>query len=101
MKANRLKNSISFMFLALFLATKLIGLHVLTHDDDTDYVDHCAICHNIATDNHTLALLNDPGESLSQNVDFVVHHKVEAGYDFQISCNTDPSLLFSRPPPSA
>ena len=37
MKANRLKNSISFIFLALFLATKLIGLHVLTHDDDTDY----------------------------------------------------------------
>ena len=101
MKANRLKNSISFIFLALFLATKLIGLHVLTHEDDKDYLGHCAICHNIVTDTHTPAVLHEPAELLSTNVEFALQDEIEAGYDFQISCSTCPSLLFSRPPPSA
>ena len=100
MKSNRLKNSISFIFLALFLATKLIGLHVLTHDDDTDYVDHCAICHNIAADSHMPALLDDPGEPLSPAIEFVPQNEVATGYDFQVSTTICPSLLFSRPPPS-
>ena len=100
MKSNRLKNSISFIFLALFLATKLIGLHVLTHDDDSDYVDHCAICHNIAVDIHTPAVLDDTGELLSPTIEFVPQNEVVTGYDFQVSASTWPSLHFSRPPPS-
>ncbi|ASV30748.1 hypothetical protein [Maribacter cobaltidurans] len=99
MKSNRLKNSISFIFLALFMATKLIGLHVLTHDDP-DCLDSCAICHNIAADSHTPAVLEDSGEPLSPAIEFVPQNEVAIGYDFQVSTTTCPSLLFSRPPPS-
>ena len=100
MKSNRLKNSISFIFLALFLATKLIGLHVLTHQDDKDYVHHCAICHNIAADCHTPAVLDDSGEPFSPTIEFVLQNQITTGYDFEVSTNTCPSLLFSRPPPT-
>ena len=100
MKENRLKSSISFLFLAFFLATKLLGLHALTHNDDKDYQDHCEICHNIAADSHNPAVVLDYQEVIPQEVEFVLQKEIGTDYDFQVSYNSVPSLLFSRPPPS-
>src|SRR5690554_3894314 len=101
MKAIFTKNGISFFFVALFLATKLLGLHGIAHGDDQRHLDHCAICHNIAADSHAPALLHEATDPLPPRLDFFLQNTVEAGYDYRISCTPCPSLLFSRPPPSA
>lgn len=100
MKQNRYRNNISYILLALFLATKLVGLHVITHSHDKDYLDHCAICHNIASDSHAPVVFVGTDEFILHEVEFVPQKEVSNAYDFQISSNPIPSLLFSRPPPS-
>lgn len=101
MKQNRLLNSVTYAFLVLFLATKLVGLHALTHHDDKeDYMDHCAICHNIASDTHAPGILNDSLEPLAKNIEFVLQKEIGSEYNFQVSSSIATSLLFSRPPPA-
>ncbi|MBW8199672.1 hypothetical protein [Flagellimonas abyssi] len=101
MKNSRFLNSITFAFLALFLATKLVGLHVLTHHDDTEgYLDHCAICHNIASDTHTPGILTDSHEPISEQIEIAVQQNIDSKYDFQVSGTLTTSQLFSRPPPT-
>lgn len=99
MLSNRLKNSISFLILALFLATKLIGLHMLTHDDSGNE-DRCVVCYNIAAESHTPAVPDDPEKLLFTTIEIVSQNEVVTGYDFQVSTNTCPRFFFSRPPPS-
>lgn len=101
MKQNRLFNSLTYALLALFLATKLVGLHVLSHHDDSEgYMDHCAICHNIASDTHTPGILSDTNESISEPIEIAVHEEIDSDYFFQVSGTLATSQLFSRPPPA-
>ena len=100
MKQNRYRNNISYILLALFLATKLVGLHVITHSHDKDYLDHCAICHNIASDTHAPGILTDSTEPISEQIEIAVQKKVDSKYDFQVSGTLATSQLFSRPPPT-
>jgi hypothetical protein len=101
MKQSRLLNSFSYALLALFLATKLVGLHVISHHDDSDgYMDHCAICHNIASDTHALGILNDATASISEEIDIAVQQEIDSEYNFQVTGTLATSQLFSRPPPS-
>lgn len=101
MKKNRLIHSIAYFFLALFLTTELAGLHVLSHDDDKDYPDHCAICHNIAADHQVPAVLSDSHEPLTKIVEFVLQKEIGVDYDAHIPSVTSLNLPFSRPPPTA
>lgn len=101
MKANRLKNRISYFLLALMLASKLVGLHVLAHEDDPNCKDHCAICHNIASDSHHVATLNGTSDEVPKPSALPVYLGVIQGCDHQITLSVSPSLLFSRPPPIA
>ncbi|MBR9853203.1 MAG: hypothetical protein GYB37_01305 [Algicola sp.] len=100
MKKNRLSNGIAYGLFVLFLATKLIGLHALTHHHDTgDYLDHCEICLNIAHDSQTPGIVNDTIEPTIENP-VVFYPKVASTYYFQASGTLTKSHLFSRPPPS-
>ena len=100
MKNSRLINSITYALLALFLATKLMGVHVLSHDDhQEDYLDHCAVCHNIASDIHVPIVLDNVIEPVSEHVEFVAKNDIASVYHFQVSGTLGTSFLFSRPPP--
>ncbi len=99
MKQSRHIRSISFLFLAIFLATKLIGLHALTHTDDKGYLDHCEICHNIASNSHAPGIINDSMEPLIENNTVVLQKEFGIAYNFQVSGTLSTSHLFSRPPP--
>lgn len=101
MKQSRFLNSLSYALLALFLATKLVGLHVLTHHDDTEgYMDHCAICHNIASDTHAPGILNDFSESISEQIEIAFQKEINPEYNFELTGTLAISQLFSRPPPT-
>ncbi|WP_421823824.1 hypothetical protein [Flagellimonas oceanensis] len=101
MKQSRLFNSLTYALLALFLATKLVGLHVISHHDDSDgYIDHCAICHNIASDSHAPGILSDTNESVSEPIEIAFQKEIESDYFFQVSGTLATSQLFSRPPPA-
>lgn len=99
MEQSRHIRSISFLFLAIFLATKLIGLHALTHTDDKGYLDHCEICHNIASNDHAPGIINDPMEPLIENDSVILQKGIVIEYNFQVSGMLSTSYLFSRPPP--
>ncbi|MCK0160883.1 hypothetical protein [Allomuricauda sp. F6463D] len=99
MKQIRHKRSLSCLFLVFFLATKLIGLHSLTHTDDNDYRDHCEICHNIASESHTPGITNDSIEPIIENNTIALQKEFGAEYNFQASGTLSVSHLFCRPPP--
>jgi hypothetical protein len=100
MKKNRLSNSIAYGLFVLFLATKLVGLHALTHHNDTDdYLDHCEICLNIAHDSQSPGIVNDIVEPTIENT-VVYYPKVNNSYFFEVSGTLTISHLFSRPPPT-
>ncbi|MGS2762794.1 hypothetical protein [Sinomicrobium sp. M5D2P9] len=101
MKVSRIKNSVTYLFLVLFIGMKMAGLHVLTHNDDKDHLVHCAVCDHIITGNHTPVLPSDTEEFRLQNEEPVVVKEIAGEYHF-VYGNTDiPNHLFSRPPPAS
>ncbi|MDF0717604.1 hypothetical protein PY092_15680 [Muricauda sp. 334s03] len=101
MKQSHFLNSLTYAFLALFLATKLIGLHVLTHHDDSEsYLDDCAICHNIASDTHAPGILSDDFEAISERIEIAFQKEIDSEYSFVALGMLNTSFLFSRPPPN-
>jgi len=100
MKVSKIKNSITFLFLILFLSMKMIGLHALTHDDhDKDHAIHCTICDNATIQNLTPVLITDSQDFSMENTAFAVDRSIIKQYRFITGNTIASSNLFSRPPP--
>lgn len=99
MKNVRLKNSITYLLLVLFISMKMAGLHVLSHTDDKDHAIHCTICDHAITHNLTPALSPDPQDFAIENTEQLVQREITENYNFSISSTIASDQLFSRPPP--
>lgn len=99
MKIGRLKESIAYIFLALFLLMKMAGLHVLTHQYDQDQIVHCTVCHQVKISNHTPVLLSDAPDSTSHNLKSGHRPEIVRERNLLIDNTPTPDQLFSRPPP--
>ncbi len=100
MKNGRLKNSITYLLLVIFLSMKMAGLHVLSHTDDKDHALHCTVCDHAITNNLTPALTPDSQDFTLENPEFTAHRVSFKNYNFMTSSNLASGQLFSRPPPS-
>lgn len=99
MKVSRIKNSITYLFLVLFLTMKMAGLHSLLHTDDKDHVLHCIVCDHAIVNNLTPTLTPDLHYLKIENTEPIVHVEIIKNYNFIISSTIAPDQLFSRPPP--
>lgn len=102
MKFSQIKNSITFLFLILFLSMKMVGLHALTHGEDNDHNDHalhCTICDNATALNLTPTLAPDSQEFSIENKELVVTRSAIKHYSFIASNTIATNQLLSRPPP--
>lgn len=97
---NRLKNSIIYLFLALFLSMKMAGLHVLSHTDDNDHALQCTICDYAITLDLTPVLTPDSQNFSIENNESIAQREIIKNYSFVISSTIASDQLFSRPPPS-
>lgn len=88
-----------FLFAALFLATKLLGLHVFTHESDLSSTDQCEICHIVSADLQHAAQAEDAVIAFSPLVDLGFAKVENTSYAFTHSTDTLYAKLFSRPPP--
>ena len=94
----RIKQSISLLFLAFFLTTKLAGLHVFTHDD-TDVNDDCAICHVWVTEQQTAIILQEAAEFVPEACYPIFLEKQHVNRTVVYKGSSHSYHLFSRPPP--
>ncbi|MCK0192066.1 hypothetical protein [Arenibacter sp. F20364] len=101
MKNSRLKNSISILFLALFLSMKMAGLHVLSHTDDKEHALHCYICDHAVSHNLTPAISTDIPDYGIKNTESLPQIEKSDNYDSVVSNTIAPDQLFSRPPPTS
>lgn len=99
MKTGHLKNSITYIFLALFISMNLAGLHALTHQYDHDQITHCAVCHQVKTSNQTPALLSAASGSTPHDLKPGHDHEIVRTRDFLVDNTPTPDQLYSRPPP--
>ncbi len=99
MKHGRLKNSITYLLLVLFISMKMAGLHVLSHTNDKDHAVHCTICDHAITNNLTPALTPDSQDFIIENTEPIVQSEITENYSFIISSTIATDQLFSRPPP--
>lgn len=99
MKNGRLKNSIAYLLLVVFMSMKMAGLHALSHTDDTDHTLHCAVCDQAITHNFTPALTPDSQDFIIENTEYIVINEISKNYGFIISNTIASNQLFSRPPP--
>ncbi len=98
-KNEQFKNIIASVFLALFISTKLIGLHALTHSDDGNHPDYCLVCEHMITNNLT-PILPVSEQNITFNYPFTpIEIKVIVEYHFVYGDSDIPNHLFSRPPP--
>ena len=72
MKNSRLKNSITYLFLVLFLSMKMAGLHVLSHSDDNEHAISCTICDHAITNNLTPVLAAEIQDFTIQTTELIV-----------------------------
>lgn len=98
MKKSRLKNSITYLLLALFISMKMTGLHVLSHTDD-DHSLQCTICDYAITHNLTPVLTPDSHDFPKENNEYFISRDIFKSYSFIIEGNISTDQLFSRPPP--
>lgn len=95
-----LKNSVTYLFLALFLSMKMASFHVITHAEDKEHALHCTICDHIITTNSTPVVAVDVTEFTFENTEFAIPNQVTNHYSFEISSKIASDQLFCRPPPS-
>ncbi|WP_111307873.1 hypothetical protein [Confluentibacter sediminis] len=101
MKQGRLKHSITYLLLVVFISMKMAGLHVLSHTDDKDHALHCVVCDQAITHNFTPALTPDSQEFvIGETTAYLVKKEISKSYGFIISNTLAANQLFSRPPPS-
>ena len=99
MKIGRLRNSITFLLLALFITTKMAGLHVFSHTDEDDHGVECSICLHVNAINLTPAITPESPNSVIQNTTYLLQETATEIYSFVGSSLIATDQLFSRPPP--
>ncbi|MEP5340887.1 MAG: hypothetical protein ABJL44_08225 [Algibacter sp.] len=99
MKTSRIKNSITYSLLILFLTMKMAGIHALLHIDDKDHAPHCVICDHTTANNLTPAITPNLQDFKIENTEPIVQKEIIKNYNFIISSTIDTNQLFSRPPP--
>lgn len=100
MKNGRLKNTITSLFLVLFLSMKMAGLHVLYHTDDKDDVPHCTVCDHAIVNNLIPLLSPDLPNFTIENTEFITSRGENSiDYNCIILGKIVSGQLFSRPPP--
>lgn len=87
------------LFAGLFLATKLLGLHVFTHESDLSSTDQCEICHIVSADLQHAAQAEEAVIAFTPLVDLGFVKVENTSYAFTHSTDTLYNTLFSRPPP--
>jgi hypothetical protein len=100
MKRNTTKNNIIFLFLTLFLLIKIAGLHVLSHTDSEDDIEHCIVCDIAVTHNLTPVITPNSNDFLIVNITFFDKKNIFNVYNFAVSSALTTDQLFPRPPPS-
>ncbi|MCK0131284.1 hypothetical protein MWU59_07160 [Flavobacteriaceae bacterium F08102] len=100
MNNRRLKYSITYFLLGLFLITKLTSLHVLGHADDKEHIVHCLICDQVIAHNLTPALTPDLEVYTIKPLEIIAQKEILPSYSFVISNVISTDQLFSRPPPA-
>lgn len=86
-------------FAGLFLATKLLGLHVLTHESNQLAADQCEICHIITADLQHASISAGADTSFQPTNALILQKEISTAYAYQYASDTCTSVLFSRPPP--
>ncbi len=99
MKPNHIRNSIAYLFLALFLSMKLLGLHSLTHENDKEHDEHCVICDQAIINNLTPILTSNLQSIEIKSVELDINTEIIKKYNFIIISGICLDKLLSRPPP--
>jgi len=99
MRLSRYMRIVLLAFTGLFLATKLLGLHVLAHESEQTSVDQCEICHVITADLQHSAQAEEPASDFQPLPNFNLNNEVLITYAFPHSDDALGYNLFSRPPP--
>ncbi|UTD14589.1 hypothetical protein HER15_03465 [Tenacibaculum mesophilum] len=99
MKKGWLKNSVTYLFLVLFLSVKMTGIHVLMHTDDMDHAVHCTMCDHSITHDLTPALTPNFQNLIIDKFEIIVQKSIIKNYRFTATSNFVLYQLFSRPPP--
>ncbi|MEO9893916.1 hypothetical protein [Aurantibacter sp.] len=99
MKINWIRYSISILFLAIYILTKMGGLHVFTHESEEDHGDDCNVCIHVNTTNFTPAIVPNSQDVEIKNIEFLHKDELSKTYSFVVSNTINSDQLFSRPPP--
>lgn len=102
MKIGRLKNTVTYLLLVLFISMKMAGLHALAHADDNsnhDHVIHCLICDQALINNLTPVLATDIQDFDIENTEAIVQQQISDSYSTLVSRTISKDQLFCRPPP--
>ncbi|WP_179319541.1 hypothetical protein [Winogradskyella helgolandensis] len=94
-----MKNSITYIFIILFLSIKMVGLHALTHEDDKSEDIHCAVCDYAVLHNLTPTLTPEPQDFSIENTELEIPRSIIKHYSFITSNAIASNQQFSRPPP--
>jgi hypothetical protein len=99
MDKKRRIRALLMLFAGLFLATKLLGLHVFTHESDVSTTDQCEICHVVSADLQHSAQAEELAADFQPLPNFSLQKEVLFTYAFAHSDDALEYNLFSRPPP--
>ncbi|CAM1344879.1 conserved hypothetical protein [Tenacibaculum amylolyticum] len=91
------KKHITLFYLVLFIGIKLVGLHILTHNDD--HYDDCEICEYVITSNKT-HISTENFVSFEQQFFHDYNEQSFSTYSYAFITKYEHNELFSRPPPA-
>ncbi|UII78326.1 hypothetical protein [Flagellimonas sp. CMM7] len=90
---------ILFLFVTLFLSSKVAGLHVLTHDTDDVDVQHCELCDVTSSISFTPLLSTDNEFSSPGNTLFIESKHIKGTELVVFYKKLLENSSLSRPPP--
>ena len=100
MKFSITKNSITFLFLALFISMKMAGVHAFFHtDEEDDHATTCVVCEYTIAHNLTPILYTPVQEYKIEPLELHVYKQVFVYHHFNVTSSIAVNQLFSRPPP--
>jgi len=99
MKLSCYKKNITSLLLVLFLAMKITSLHAISHIDDADQEDTCAICKHAIAYNLTPTISPNSNDFKVENSSFLIPLVVTNNYHYDMVRTIVTRALFSRPPP--
>jgi len=100
MKPSRIKHTITYLLLVLFLSMKITGLHALSHTTDDTVDDVCAICDHAIAHNLTPIIFPSTVDFHIENKVLPIEKKFASNYKTTVINTIVTSKLFCRPPPS-